>query len=629
VKTPRLPFLFCVLPFVLPASVRAQSELDKPYKLHIVVHVAQNRLLTDVFRDRIERELRDGFQGALGDMGRVTVSHEHPRLDDVLARGLRSLDGWKDRSDGKTHFVLIDYADGHYEIRARQYDGTIGRPSPVVRRDRTRDRDFVAKAAALLLKQDFGILGIVQEGPIGAKKLVKVELRGAALGDLARWVKKDDVFALVPPEGGASRALRWSLLQVEQAPAEGGRDGVCQCRFFHRYRIPNIVGYRCIKLGTVQTPLRLRWVQDVSNDAKGKPLTLRLTVEVRRYGFDGEEATKLQKRTDQNGVLETIREGQDGVFANVAFVSVLDGMKDPKPQVPIPLVDDQPVFIEVLATEDKNILLTASVTTWRNKVADSSQMQGSLFKRLQGLGAKADKREEVIREAERGLRQSREDRLNLLKEREELVKKAREERIELKTPREDKRLADLAEGEGVLQQFIAVQKNIEETENDPQKKKWLSAVENAKLLEKELEIGKAIAIYESVKQEGLTDAGLDKHLEKLRKQWKIANPEHEQARNYIYRVWPTLDSDSLKDGIDKARKALKKCQDAGDFITIHKLLNGTLDHADRLKKEGAELHPTVIPDDVEPAKRLAEISEQISRLGLDIVEYEKTHTPDK
>src|SRR6185437_10016638 len=69
-----------------PATAHAQSERDKPYDLTIVVHVAQNRLLTDVFRERIERELRDGFQAGLGDMGRVKVTHEHPRLADVLAR---------------------------------------------------------------------------------------------------------------------------------------------------------------------------------------------------------------------------------------------------------------------------------------------------------------------------------------------------------------------------------------------------------------------------------------------------------------------------------------------------------------------------------------------------------------
>ena len=133
----------------------------------------------------------------------------------------------------------------------------------MVRRDRTRDREFVAKAAALLIKQDFGILGTVMTAPEGPKEQVKVELRGGGLGDLTRLVKKDEVFALAPPGGGSPRALEWSFLQVEKPPDEEARDGVCMCRFFHRYRVASIAGYRCIKLGTVQTPLRLHWLQPI------------------------------------------------------------------------------------------------------------------------------------------------------------------------------------------------------------------------------------------------------------------------------------------------------------------------------------------------------------------------------
>lgn len=628
-KSPRLVPLFCLLPFAFPAMVRAQSELQKPYNLHIVVHVAPNRLLTEVFRDRIERELRDGFQGALGDMGRVTVTHEHPRLGEVLERGLRTLDGWKHREDVKTHFVLIDYAGVHYEIQTRQYDGTVARASPVVRRDRTRDRDFVAKAAALLLKQDFGVLGTVIEEPAGAKQLVKVELRGGALGDMARWVKKNEVFALAPPEGGSPLALRWALLQVEQAPSEEARDGLCVCRYFHRYYVRSLAGYRCIKLGTVETALRLRWVQQMPGGSKGKPLALRLTVDIRRYGFDGEELTKLHKRTDQNGVLDTTHDGKDGVFNHVAFVRVVEGMKDPKPQVPVALYDDQPVFVEVNATQDRDVLFNVSAATWQNNIADSLHMQTAFFKRLETLGAKAEQREAVIQEAERGLRRFREERTALLKQKEKLLADAREAGREFKTAREDKRLADLAEGEQVLEQFVAKQREIEATENDPQLKKWRSAVENAKLLEKELEIDKAIALYESVQKEGFQDAALDAHLKQLRERWKLAGPEHEQARKFIYLVWPTLDTERLKDALPKARKALKACEEAGDLYSIRKLLRGTLAHADRLKKELEELHPELLADDAEPAKLRKEISEQIVQLGTDIQEYEKTHPSKK
>src|SRR5262249_45167336 len=155
-------------------------ELRKPYRLQVVLHVAEHPLLTEVFREQVRRELGDGLQAALGELARVEVVTQHPRLADVLERGLgRSLDGWRERSDVKTHFVLLDRSGVHYEVRARQYDGTVGVPSPVVRHDRTRDRAFVAKAAAQLIQHDFGAVGTVRTEPKDG--VVEVELRGGGL----------------------------------------------------------------------------------------------------------------------------------------------------------------------------------------------------------------------------------------------------------------------------------------------------------------------------------------------------------------------------------------------------------------------------------------------------------------
>src|SRR5262245_44087012 len=81
------------------AASPAEGELKEPYRLQIVLHVARHKLLTDVFRQQVARELGDGLQAALGDLARVQVVEEHPRLGDVLARSLeRALDGWRERS---------------------------------------------------------------------------------------------------------------------------------------------------------------------------------------------------------------------------------------------------------------------------------------------------------------------------------------------------------------------------------------------------------------------------------------------------------------------------------------------------------------------------------------------------
>src|SRR5262249_49072759 len=92
---------------LLPAAAAADldPELDRPYRLDVVLPVPEHRLLTDVFKDKAERELRDGLQASFGDLAEVRVAHEHPRLKEVLDRGLeRALDGWKEVSEVKTHF---------------------------------------------------------------------------------------------------------------------------------------------------------------------------------------------------------------------------------------------------------------------------------------------------------------------------------------------------------------------------------------------------------------------------------------------------------------------------------------------------------------------------------------------
>lgn len=610
-------FLSLLCPLCLCGAIRAQ-ELNNPYNLHIVVHVAENRLLTDVFRKRIERELHDGFQSALDKMGNVTVTNQHPRLAEVLARGLRSLDEWKDRSDQKTHLVLIDFTGGHYEIQTRQYDGAIGQPSPVVRIDRTRDRDFVAKAAALLIKKDFGVLGTIQSDPEGPTKRVKIALRGGGLGDMTRWVKKDDVFALAPPDGGTMEALKWSFLQVEQAPAEDAHNGLCICRFFNRYRVPSIIGYRCIKLGTVQAPLRLRWMQKqkVLTGFRLKPPDSALSVEIRRYGFDDEEATKLEKLSDStNGFMDTASD-KDGVFNNVAFVRVSSGLGQLHPQIPIALVDNQLITIEVPAAADGDSLFTLQLSEWQHRVADSVQMQVELFKKLEVMGSKAGIRSEITDAATSGLNRAKADRDSLLKERENLAKRKKD----LKTPIQDGQLKTIGDYAETLATFLDEQKKIEEKENDPQRIKWRSEIARARLLEEDMEIDKAIEIYEGIRKEGYENVELDKRLEKLRKDWESHGPEHEEARAFVYRVWPTVDLSGLEEKLPKAQKAFKTCKDVGDAISIRKLRQGTLRHAERLNKRLEELHPELVIEDEKEALQLKKVSEQIVKLGLDIQE---------
>src|SRR5205085_11722736 len=99
-------------------------------------------------------------------------------------------------SDTKTHFLLIDFVDGRYEIQARQHDGFTGLASPVVRRSSTADRQLVARSAALLINVDIGLVGTLETGRMRGDNMVDIKLKGGSLGaPLAPWIPKNQVFA--------------------------------------------------------------------------------------------------------------------------------------------------------------------------------------------------------------------------------------------------------------------------------------------------------------------------------------------------------------------------------------------------------------------------------------------------
>jgi hypothetical protein len=616
--THRLLAAVAITALGLPAA-RADAELNKPYELHIILHVADHRLLTDVFRERVGRELRDGLQEALGDLGRVTVAYEHPRLKDVLGRGLeRSLDAWAERSGDKTHFVLIDYSGVHYEIQARQHDGLTGRAGRVVRRDRTRDRDFVAKAAAVLVAQDFGMVGTVLGGP-DAQQQVKVELKAGALGPLTRWVRKGQVFEIVPP--GSTAALDWALLKVEEPPAETARDGVCTCKLYHRYKIGSIAGHRCLLLGTTRAPLRLRFVQDRGQGVR-VPLNATLGMDLRREGFTSPE--KQHATTDPPGWLDTARDGEKGIYDGVAFVSITSGMNPPLPQVPVAILDEQPVIVPVSVNAEGGGLLAARRATWERNVSDSLMVQTSLFNEIQELMSKADGRTPALEKARAGLKRTQADLEGLEAERRALADEAG---ANFKPVREDQRIKELRDGEGQLQRFVAEQEKIDLQVNDPKQKEWRSQVENARLFEKDAEVGKAIKIYEKVLKEGLDSPELRTHLEELQKAWKPASEEHAEARKFIYNVWPNQDTAGLKKYMAEAEKAFADCRKARDTIAPLKLFKATEAHAGRLAKELDGLNPKINIDDEKPAQLIKEVSEGLLKLAGDIQVYLQKEQP--
>lgn len=616
---PRVVLSSCLLLLACCAPSRAalDPEINQPYRLRVVVGIAENRLLTPVFQERVERELRDGLQAALGDVAVVEVVRKHPRLKDVERNGLESLGAWTDVDGVKTHFVLIDYVNGEYEIQSRQHDGLTGLASPVVRRERLpdSDRQLVARTAALMIGQDFGPVGTVQK--LGGDT-VNVALRAGALGALpGRGVKKGDVFWLVQVRQGASgprgEKVQWALLQVEKDP----ENGVCPCTVYNRYvnplaDAPGVLGYRCLGISTITAPLRLRLVQAQARGRKPTPAA-NLAVYARHHGFAGEDNTKVQGTTDPDGYFSTDALGERGVFQNVAFVSVGSGKQAPVPKLPVELVDEHVVVVPVSVSADATEQLTATRNRdlWMSEVYQSLLDLATLFKDLEGM-LKSKQSEETLKRAQAGLDDVRKDLVRLEQQRQGLQADARAGRLDLTEG--DERLKALRAGQTKLEDFVAkLQKRLQE-ENDPKRRELQDKVARAQLLEDEADYGKALELYKEALDAGADSPQLRDRYEKLKKEWEPKNDQDREARAFVYDKWPHAEPQQLKEYLPKAEKAYQTCHQVHDVLTLRKLLREAVAHAARLKKEYDALQPDVNEEDRDKARLLAEAAEGLNRL---------------
>ena len=604
-----------------------EPELKTPYELEIVLDLGKHRQLTPVFRERVERELGDSLQEALGDLARVKVVSKHARLAEVRSVGLqKALDDWKDRSPVKTHFVLIDYSDDNYEIQARQHDGMTGLSSPVVRVDQTRDPDFVAKAAALLVAQDFGVIGTVQ---LPAKpKEVRVDLKAGGLGSLAGWVKKGDVFELVAiaNENSAGRKVPWTLLRVEQAPGSGS--SACVCRLFQTWEAPltdaGVLGYRCIKVETGRFPLRIRVLEAAKAGVPAREKDW--PVDVRQHGFDG--PIRVHGLTHRNGAFDTAGM-KDGMFDRIAFVTIDLGDKKVS-QVPIPLVADRVEVVTITAGNDEDGLFRFRKEGWMHEVHVSYMTQNTILQEIKDLTEKPGQRSQALTRARDGLTRFQEDLKRLNEERRALVEQAPaavKTKLALELTPYDQQLRKVQEGATDLQVFKDRLEKIDRDENDPTRKTLLADLEVAGVLEKQMELGKAIVIVEKVISGGVDTPELREKLAQMKKRWileiadKQLQEEHKKARTFIYEVWTKeWSSEKLNDLVEQAEKKFAVCKKVGDLVGAKKLYDATIAHAPRLKMELDKLNE-VNADEKEKIELIKTLNGRLEKLVQDIDAY--------
>jgi hypothetical protein len=606
---------------LLPCAPHLRADLDpeikKPYQLTVVLRIAQHRLLTPIFRKQVHRELEDSLQAAYGAFARVEVVTDNPRLKEVEQKGLQqALDGWHFVDDVKLHFVFIDFVEGAYEIRSRQYDGSAGLASPLVRVSQTVDRQLVARAAALLIDQDFGEVGTV--GKMDGDN-VEIAVKAGALSDaLGRRIARNDVFALsqVVRQGDADpRSFRipWTLLRASESPEKG----ICRCTLLHRRdnalgQVFGMMGQRCLRMTTTTGRLRLRVIAD---DKLGTPLNGRQVV-FSDQGFTSEVAERQSTNTD--GLVQTTH-----LFHGVAFARIYDGAT-PLVQVPVEILDERIVSVPVSAYPEAEARgqLTLERDRWTRRVHDSVEVAAKLFKDLNAL--QEESRATALDRAKSGLRTLQADVAGLAEEKADLRKKV--DALGKDTPLNlldgEQGVDELKSRREELERYIAALEDILGKETDPVRRKWRELAEKGRLLESQAEFGKAIDTYERVFAEGGNDPKLREHLESLRRAWKVKDEAHQKARDFIRETWAKIDkTPELRARLGRARTAFETCRSAGDYLTARLLLRINLAHSARLEKEAETLRPREFEDDRQNAENILGLADELKSLDDEIRQY--------
>jgi hypothetical protein len=618
-----------VLP-LLPAAASADldPEVKKPYDLRVALRVAPHRVLTSVFKDKLQRDLHDILQGALGVMAEVRIVdlnnpkivESDPLLARVASKGLQDgLDGPQPVQPRKTHFVFVDFVDGRYVIEARQHDGYTGLSSSPVQRVWTGDRLLVARSAALLISRDFGLVGTV-ESIDGAR--VRLQIKGGALGvPLQPWIKKAEVFAVaaiyregaVPP----SVRLQWTLLRALEEP----KGAVCTCQFFSRYTFdgrplrvePPIVGYRCLKLGTESGPLRLRFVQEEDRTA---PLGS-LQVKVSATGFE----TKSQEEgaTTPDGRMD-LKEA----YTHAAFVRVLNSSGGVVAQLPIEILGDRGVVIcpvRVTREGEQRGELENRRRRWIQRLNENLQEESALRNELSAKGEQA--RKEAMARARAGIETLRAALEIGEQERAQLKQAAEAANAPLDLKDGEQRLAELRIRRDQLEDYVKGLEEIEKSEADPKKKEWRGKALRAKQLEEQADFGQAIDLYKELLREGADDPKLKEHLKQLEDKWQVKNDDQARARKFVYDTWAKLaDPEAMKEKLGDLTQAVNACKNAADFLTLQKVLLTCSEHIRKLQKLSDTLTNTN-DDDLRRLETIAQVVKQLDEVIKSTADYLK------
>lgn len=585
-----------------PAAAQLDPEPKTPYLWRVVLQAEPHPFLSGPFRDRLRRDIVAALQPALGPFGSVEIvdlaevprDRWDPLWQQFEDKGFEALTAPRDLTGVKTHFLRVTYRDGQYYLQARQHDGFTGLASPLVRTQAVRAAELVGRIAGLLLDRDFGVCGTV-EPVVGRTDEVRVVVRGGRLGPLDRLVQPGDVLAVAqilrtnrpapppartatgrviapppgttPPPALASVPRAFTLLRVLAV----NPDATLRCAVFTQYQNPvpvggNVVGYRCLKLGTTTARLAVRLA---GRDAAPTSVGL-VSVQASDRGFAVQPQTL--EYDEKAGLFRSPKP-----LAHLACVTVTLGARQ-KPFA-VPVLGPEPVVLpfEVNPKLEEEAAYLRAVAGLAARTADARNAQAICFDATARL-IERQKNAEALARARGGFQaadaadKTLSDELARLQEYAD--KPADAARILAAVQQQ---LAVLRQHNAQLAAHIKTLEAVVARENDPavaaRDIQAEALNERIKLLLARGELDEAITAYGQLIALFPDDAELKARRDRLLAARQPQSPAHEKAREYLLKTWPAIAT--IPDFVDSLRPltaAVDECIRAGDRYTLRKLL---------------------------------------------------------
>ena len=631
-------------------GARSESLAKTPYKLRVMIQMDEHPHFTNFFRSEFRRELNASLQTAFGPMCLVEIAYLKdiprekwdPLCQLVADQGLESLDTYNDLSRDKTHFVQVRFVGGAYVIRSRQYDGTTGFATPIIRKEQTNARQFICRLVGLQIGMDFGMVATLEPGP-GPRFFI--HLQGADLGKMSSWIQIGEVFAVIrlqqerrkiagnPARKVAPRVVLATvgkrlpdlLLRVVAQPAEGG----VLCEMLNRYEnplgTPAALGFRCVKLGTISAPLKLQLVDH--NGAPWKAAPLQVLARADGYppgNFEGD------RTINRDGIFTS-----KAVFTNVAYVRVLMGANNIA-RFPVEILDHNLAVRTIRLDPNSEIRdrLDADRRSILNRIDDGRLIQVRAFQDINEM-EKVGKKQQALDRGQAILQLINNMASSLTEETDAVRVRAKKDLPKSADFVKDceQRLLALQHKQDELKQHLeALNASIKE-DMDPavqEKKKQVNdLIRKAELLSSQADYEESLKTYQDaitlLADNPMAKARVEMVYQSLQKSWalKPGDAAHADARKFIYLVWARLGTiQDVRDQLMNARKAFDKCKSVGDRLSINKMNLAGIEVATHFEDEFKKLLDSA--KDEEDKKKIEAdrlISENLQKLLKDIQEY--------